>query len=827
MTDSTVSQPHRATSHPVAVPQLTARWSGWRAEWPLGLVLLVVLLVSAATFGNVAAFIRGDWPTMFVPPYAFLGERLRALVVPGWNPYQFSGVPFAADPSSGWMYLPAMGIYTLLPPLAATTVFIAFHLLLSAAAAYTLARLTGLVPLAAGITGLAFVLPWAVPAAASAVLMLQVTTWLPIALIGVEITRAAAQNWRRLAGVALSGLAVSQILAAWLGQAAYYSLLVIGGWVAWRTLVTPPVGWDWRRRVVMCLACGLGVLASGLILNAAALLIRLDANLRSNSPGGEYTGISGWTDTLSGVEPAEVVRSLAGAYGTGAWLYAGAAVIALGFLAPVLAPRWPPLLFWILTPLAAISLVFPEPTVVARLAYAVLPRFEAIHTHLHSRILMVVPLSVALLAGASVNALLAGEFTVAARWRRTLVLAAPVVYTALAVATWRSDLISRGALASMLTVLAIALVALALPQHTHPYLLTAALAAVIIWDPVGRALVAGWGQGGGPQRSLDGALAGELDTFLHDNGAANFIKQASAAEPGRYAGFDPSLLPRPSRHGELPPQAYRNAWLGPANWLLVHNWGTWFGIEDIQGYNPIHIRRYGEYIDAMNGHRQEYHETNVFTTGISSPLLDLLNLRFFVVPANAAERRDLSAMATKLPVPYEDEHVLVIENPDALPRAWIVHEARTLADEEIIPALADGSVDPRQTALLDTTAPALATPEGGEAGDAAIYTRLSPESFRVTTRSAAAGLLVLSEIWDPGWQATVDGAATPILRANGIFMAVPAPAGEHTLEFHYLPPRFWQGMGITLAGALGLLGAGIWLYQRERRSLPTPEAKAR
>lgn len=816
---------HPGARTDVPAPSVNAHHpASWRSEWHLALLLVIVLLISAATFGNVATFIRGDWPTMFVPPYAFLGERLRALAVPGWNPYQFSGVPFAADPSSGWMYVPAMVIYAVAPPFAATTVFIAFHLLLSAAAAYTLARLTGLVPLAAFIAGLAFVLPWAVPAAASAVLMLQVTTWLPIALIGVEIARVATLRWRQLAGIALSGVAISQILAAWLGQAGYYSLLVIAGWVAWRMLATPPPGWSWRTRLTMCLVTGIGVLATGIVLNAAALLIRLEANARSNSPGGEYTGISGWTDAVLGMEPAEVVRALAGGFSSGAWLYAGAAVIALALLAPILAPRWPPLLFWLITPAVAISLVFPEPTVVARLAYAVLPRFEAIHTHLHSRILMVAPLSVAMLAGATVNVLLARDGAKLARWQRVLGLAAPVFVSLVAVLSWRSDLISRGALAAALTVLAIALVALLVPQHAHPYVLTAALAAVIIWDPVGRALVTGWGPGGGPDRSLNAALAGELDTFLHDNGAATFIKQATAEEPGRYAGFDPSLLPRPSRHGELPPQAYRNAWLGSSNWLLVHNWGTWFGIEDVQGYNPIHIRRYGDYIDAMNGHRQEYHETNVFTPGISSPLLDLLNLRFFVVPANAADRRDLSAMATRLPVPYEDEHVLVIENPDALPRAWLVHEARTLPEAEIVPALADGSVDPRQVALLEVSPPAMTTPGPG-VPDAASYTRLSPEAFSVAASASAPCLLVLSEIWDPGWQATVDGVPTEILRTNGIFMAAPLEAGEHTVVFRYLPPHFWLGVWITLAGALGLLGSGWWLYRRERQpSRPAEEA---
>jgi hypothetical protein len=430
-----------------------------------------------------------------------------------------------------------------------------------------------------------------------------------------------------------------------------------------------------------------------------------------------------------------------------------------------------------------------------------------------------------MLAGASVHALLTGSFATRARWQQVLSLAVPVVVALMALLSWRLELISRAALAVALVVLAIALIGLLAPRHTHPILLTAALAAVIIWDPVGRALISGWGPNAGPDRSLNAALAGDLETFLHDNGAATFIKQATAEEPGRYAGFDPSLLPRPSRHGELPPQAYRNAWLGPANWLLVHNWGTWFGIEDVQGYNPIHIRDYGEYIDAMNGHRQEYHETNVFTAGISSPLLDLLNLRYFVVPANAADRRDLSVMATKLPVPYEDEHVLVIENPDALPRAWIVHEARTLPAAEIVPALADGSVNPRQVALLEGNAPSLSVPDQ-DGTDTVHYTRLSPESFSVAASAPTPGLLVLSEIWDPGWHATVDGVPTDILRANGIFMAVPLEPGDHEVVFRYLPPHFWLGVAITVGGALSLLGGGIWLYRRERTTGQPLEAAA-
>src|SRR4051794_2933298 len=65
------------------------------------------------------AWIGMDTATAFYPWYTFLGEQLRAGHIPVWNPYQFAGAPFAADPESGWMYLPAMLAFTLLAPDAA------------------------------------------------------------------------------------------------------------------------------------------------------------------------------------------------------------------------------------------------------------------------------------------------------------------------------------------------------------------------------------------------------------------------------------------------------------------------------------------------------------------------------------------------------------------------------------------------------------------------------------------------------------------------------------------------------------------------------------
>jgi hypothetical protein len=777
----------------------------------IALLIIAAALVTGLALGDITAYIRGDWPTMFLPFYSFLGDRLSQLNVPGWNPYQFSGLPFAGDPSSGWGYLPAMVVFALLQLERAIVVFIGFHVALSAVAAYTLARLTGLGPAGALVAGAAYAFPWLIPAASGMVLFFQVTTWLPIALIGVELARRPGSLAWRFGGLALSGLAISQILASWLGQGAYYALLVIAGWVGWRTVVTPPAGWTPRQRLAGLFGIGGGILLLGLALNACALLIRLDANTRSSVAGGIYSGLSGWADTKTGSPLDEILRSLVGGFSEASWQYVGAAVAALAILAPFVAPRWPPLLFWFIVATAAVILALPE-TPLHTVMYALLPRFEMMHAHLPIRVLLVVPLAVAMLAGATADALARGVH--GERWLHVVDLLALVM---LATLLERQGILAWGSWLVVLAIVAIAAVAIAVPGSVRPAIIALALAAVILWDPTGRILAAGWGPGLGPERSLDAAVAGETDQFLYQNGAARFLSDATRDNPGRYAGYDPALLPDVAASGELPPQAYRNHWLGPANWLLVQNWGTWFNVDDVQGYNPVQVQRYVEFIDALNAHRQEYHEADIFPSGLASPLLDLLNLRYLIVPADAADRDDLAPLVAELPAVYEDDHVRILENARAFPRVWLVHDVQEVSPGEALPLLRDGDVDPRQTVLLEATAPALSLPPDTFAESARVLLH-EPDHVRVETVAGAPAMLVLSEIWDPGWSATVDGESVPTFLADHTLRAIPVPAGQHTVDMRYDPPSLRLGLGVTALTMLAIVATLIGLVVRERRS---------
>jgi len=72
-------------------------------------------------------------------------------------------------------------------------------------------------------------------------------------------------------------------------------------------------------------------------------------------------------------------------------------------------------------------------------------------------------------------------------------------------------------------------------------------------------------------------------------------------------------------------------------------------------------------------------------------------------------------------------------------------------------------------------------------------------------RSQKGGVVVLSEIYYPGWTCTIDGEATGIARANYVLRAIKVPAGEHEVVMTFDP----QTVHITEAiaySALALLG---------------------
>jgi hypothetical protein len=57
----------------------------------------------------------------------------------------------------------------------------------------------------------------------------------------------------------------------------------------------------------------------------------------------------------------------------------------------------------------------------------------------------------------------------------------------------------------------------------------------------------------------------------------------------------------------------------------------------------------------------------------------------------------------------------------------------------------------------------------------------------VEVNAPGGGILLLNDVWDPWWRASVDGAKTEILAANVIFRGGVVPAGRHVVHFTFHP----------------------------------------
>ncbi len=308
----------------------------------------------------------------------------------------------------------------------------------------------------------------------------------------------------------------------------------------------------------------------------------------------------------------------------------------------------------------------------------------------------------------------------------------------------------------------------------------------------------------------------DLTRYYEPTGAARFLNSETEDEPARYFGFNPYL------RGDNQSYHYNNRFTDrDTTALLVSNLATPMGLQSIQGYNAVQPARYYEYMKALNGRSQGYHNTDVYSEGLDSPLLDLLNVRYMIVPAEVeADEDELRELKDAHPTVYNDNRVEVLENRDALPRAWIVHSARQSPPSETLEQLGSGAVDPRQTALLERPPPDLDRPEDPSA-DRATVTGYEADRIRLETATGARGLLVLSETYYPAWKAYVDGEPVPIYAADHVLRAVPVPAGEHSVELRYESWSLRAGLAVSLAAYLALVALVVSGARRHRKGTDT------
>jgi hypothetical protein len=176
---------------------------------------------------------------------------------------------------------------------------------------------------------------------------------------------------------------------------------------------------------------------------------------------------------------------------------------------------------------------------------------------------------------------------------------------------------------------------------------------------------------------------------------------------------------------------------------------------------------------------------------------------------------------------------LLRQDPEALvyrvegsARVRFVRSARLVASEqEAATRILDPQFDPAREVLLHDTGRTGVTGSDGPAAGTTQITAEGGTSIDLSVDALSDGYVVLADAFYPGWSATVDGSAAPLLRANFSSRAVAVPSGRHQIRMQYEAPGFATGWRVS-AAALGILLAWLAVATIRVRRSPADAATA-
>ncbi|MFE1602534.1 hypothetical protein [Methylobacterium sp. ID0610] len=787
-------------SRPLALPRAQA-WTSRAFVLALAAVL-VFWAAAAAVWPLTGTVVPWDSKNHFYPMLRYLGAALANGELPLWNPYHFAGHPSVADPQS-LLFTPTMLVFAWLVPSPSMELFDAVvfaHLLPGAVAMLPLFRRRGWHPAGAVAAAMIFILGGSASARLQHTGMILSYGYFPLALWLLE----EALDRRSLAyGIAFAVIAA--LMTVGRDQVAFLCGFVLIARALFAVLeAETPLGYL-RRRLGLLLVMGL---VGGALL-AIPSLLTMQLLMTSTRPSFGY-GVAAMgslpPESLATGLFADVFGSLRWTYdywgpdwsslSGGTWTDRAINYVFAGTI-PALLILWHGLAGG---RLFSREIRFPALVLAGALVYALgryTPVFALLFDHVPGIDLyrrpadatFVVNIGIALTAGYLVHRFVAeGAPALARGWR----LALPVLAAAFLVAALAAALVFALPANHLLDALRDIATGAGL----------AVAAAVALRRPRRRALIAA------------GLVAVTGAELIWRNAGSSL--NAEAAE--RYAVFR-----------QLPPEQLQGLTILKAELEARHAkgehprveilglGGAWqnasmvLGLEDTIGYNPLRLSDYERAVGpGENAADPNLRQFPALFRGYRSRLASLLGLEYLVLDRPAERLPKHFPQLTGAKLLYGSGQMWIYRLDPARPRAYLATRLVPVDSEDVLSQDELPEFEGSDTALVDQESLPKVKGAYGQADPAAPVTpaegsaqilayRRTLVTVEVDTDRDA--VLVLHDLFYPGWEARVDGVRRPILRTNLLFRGVEVPKGRHVVEFRFRP----LSVGNLMAAASELL----------------------
>lgn len=763
---------------------------------PVLIAVSVLVLLRDFAFGSMLTTQRVDVLRFWFPVHCYLGTSLGDGTVPGWNPHVMGGVPFAGDPQSGWMYLPAMLLYWALPCAAALGWFITLQPILAGLGTYWFLRSEDTSRTAATVGGLVLSLSMSGSVIVISLPYSGAIAWTAL-LLAAASRLVRSPSWAgRLAWAAGGGLAWTQMAAAHLSHG-----FVLGSGLVLAYLAVQLFRAKRTNQVRRALTDAALLLSAFATVGLAYFLPRL-AYLPHTSLALGYDELERLAASL-GAETERLIRPDRGTVpgwplrlATWPGAYLGAVPLVLSFAGwwssrhrPLVAGLFAFLGVWYLLGLRAVSM--PLASVVGSLP------FGDFYLHRPARLVYGPFLALPFLAALGVQA-----WSESHSWRRRLSMLAPgvVVWGLLpllvGVRPERLLLLGAGAVAGGLVLVAASrrrAVLAAIPVLVAGELVVSGLAG----QRIGREVTPVPGRAGlGWREPFVNLLEPSVDPgeYLRPSETAVYLR---SVDRGRFITVTPGHA-----------LTYLRRWSLADRGMAGSQRSMLFGLEDVQGYNPVQLRTYWTFIRAMSTGPLSHNWA--LLPDPPAAALDALQVGWVIGPSDAPPAGALR------PTVREGQWTLYARS-DPPARAEVFGAWEVVPGDHLAPMVA--TIGARDAPLLLDGDPGVDPPWEGAAppGTTARYEPMGTQQARVAVTSPAPAVLLIRNLYAPGWHARVDGRPVEVLRANHLLQAVPVPPGNHVVELRYSGPWVGLGVGGSVVALLGWLGGAGVLRLRERR----------